>query len=633
MLEALIEYAKLNQLIVEPGFTTKRVHWLVKVSKTGRVQGVVQADGNNRRTRQFPCCPDLQQPDLVSLPNALKHWSIEAKQAAHFMLDSCQRVVLYPQSEQQDQKTLEQHQTFVALIRLASQQVKILQPVAKTLLNISQLVVIRQELHRLNASGTDKISFSVDGTVVLEDTSWHDWWRNFLKQTFPTPKTREMISLVSGETITPTLTHPKITSLTEGEVTFGASIVSVNKVAFESFGLSQGQHAALSVESAAAYRAALEHLLQKNRIFHGAKTIYWYDQIVPDRLDPLALLFKRDYAPEANYRTHLEEILQMMKTQAKLGKVQLRETKCHIAVLREQQNRARILMHHTQTIQNVTLALLSWLDDTAISGISGAKSVVDLPYEFRQIFQTRTTKIGQVQAKSDKKRTDNDDIRANDFQPLLVVLYQAILNPNLPIPMALVSHSLKAIFSSMVNKEFQVVLGQNSASSMRLECVLYARLGILKAFFYRSGDRYLQPQLNTKHPNPYYQAGRLTALLEFVSRIHDSQNAQLSSHKLFLQAVRTPISTIQMEIEISQRKLKKLEKNRPWLKNYLRTEMNRIWEIIHGSIPPNTTLEHQSLFTLGFFQQFAVDQVRIKSNTIGDLAFKTHLFEESKGDV
>ncbi len=575
MLEALIEYAHRKQLVLEPGFAGRRIHWLINLDSKGQVQSVSFADESKRRAKLFPCCPDLQQPQLIRLPHVLKQLGILSTRAAHFLMDSCCRVVLYPDNDQ-----LEQHKTFLNLIQLASQEVRILRPVAKMLSKQKEIGRVHQALIQLKATKTDKVSFSVDGVVILEDTTWHDWWRRFYITTSSKQNSDRMISLVSGEVISPARTHPALKSLVEKKVTFGAAVVAVHKTAFTSYGLKQAEHAAMSGASAAAYHAALEDLLRQTRMVHGTKAVYWYNQEIPLQSDPLALMLRDERIDNINYRKQLEDILSQAR------KDDSRDVACHIAVLRENENRVRISLYKTLRLSEVAAGLIKWLEDTSIDGLAGTGFVVDLPSEFAGMFRQR------VGGKSDK---------ALDFQPLLIVLYQQMLNPTLPIAMALVDYSLKSVITSFVKGKFQAAFATKADLPLRQNLVIY--MGILKAFCRHSGDRDLLQQLNPNHPNSHYQTGRLTAMLERIDGLNNPPHVELKNQRLFLQIMTTPNNILQEKMASSQRKLKRLERTRRWFSLYLQKEMNTIWENLDAKVRSNSSVKRQCLFLLGYFQQ------------------------------
>lgn len=292
MLAQLVEYARQKGLGTEPGFTGKELRWLAGVSPAGQFTDLIPLD-------QAKTAPDLSQPEMIGMPNALRAMGYETEQAAHFLADTCAVVFGLPERDaagsirkpQEHAKNLQKQATFRLLIQLAAQGVPLLEPIARALSDPQQVQAFLQKLEaqaqkrgpeRLRA--TDKISFFVNGQCVLDCPDWHDWWRQFRAQAFPRSGAQgQMPSFASGELIAPASTHPKVTQL--GGNAFGHALVTYDKEAFESFGLSQGENAAVEELAATAYRAGLDALLEKAQTLGEMKVVVWYDREIPEEDD------------------------------------------------------------------------------------------------------------------------------------------------------------------------------------------------------------------------------------------------------------------------------------------------------------------------------------------------------------
>ena len=87
-----------------------------------------------------------------------------------------------------------------------------------------------------------------------------------------------MRCLLSGELVEPMPTQNKIERLSDvGGLAMGDSLVSFDKDAFTSYGLEQGQNAAMSEVMVKTYSTALNHLIRKqSKKLAGVKVVYWY---------------------------------------------------------------------------------------------------------------------------------------------------------------------------------------------------------------------------------------------------------------------------------------------------------------------------------------------------------------------
>src|SRR5260370_34768979 len=90
--------------------------------------------------------------------------------------------------------------------------------------------------------------------------------------------------LITGDHAPVARLHPAIKGVW-GAQSSGASIVSFNLDAFESYGHEQGENAPVSEAAAFAYTSALNHFLERNsghRVQIGdASTLFWADSSTP----------------------------------------------------------------------------------------------------------------------------------------------------------------------------------------------------------------------------------------------------------------------------------------------------------------------------------------------------------------
>ena len=101
----------------------------------------------------------------------------------------------------------------------------------------------------------DMCAFRVDGRPVVDLPQVQDWWQETQDQG---PKAS---CLVCGEVRAIARVHPQVQGI-PGALATGAVLVSANRAAFESYGLSQGHGARVCHRCAQAYTQALNHLLQ-----------------------------------------------------------------------------------------------------------------------------------------------------------------------------------------------------------------------------------------------------------------------------------------------------------------------------------------------------------------------------------
>lgn len=123
------------------------------------------------------------------------------------------------------------------------------------------------------------------------------------------------------------------------------------------------------------------------------------------------------------------------------------------------------------------------------------------------------------------------------------------------------------------------------------------------------------PYLNENHPDPAYQCGRLMAVLARVQTAALGDVGAGVVQRYYAAASSTPALILGRLVRTSQFHLNKLEGG---LAHYFEGKMADIWSRIKDKLPTTLTLEQQSLFALGYYQQLAHDRPRKKADSTTD---------------
>ena len=125
----------------------------------------------------------------------------------------------------------------------------------------------------------------------------------------------------------------------------------------------------------------------------------------------------------------------------------------------------------------------------------------------------------------------------------------------------------------------------------------------------------MQPYLNEEHPNSAYHCGRLMAVYA------DLQHAALGDvgagvvQRYYAAASATPSLILGRLSRGSQFHLNKLEGG---LAHWYEQRLASIWGRIKDEPPKVLTLEEQSLFALGYYQQKAARKTTTKNESKGE---------------
>ncbi len=598
MLSQLVEYARQKGLGTEPGFTTKEIRWLVGVSPAGEFTELFALN-------QTKPAPDLSQPDMMTLPGYLNAQGHPAEQAAHFLADTCAVVFGLaeldkngqPKKPDEHAKNLQKQQTFRLLVELAAQQVPLLAPIAQALADPVQMNCAKAKLEaQAQQKGadklkpTDKISFFVQGQCVLDLPDWQRWWQQFRAQAFPAPSGGVMRSFASGELAPPATTHPKLTKL--GGNASGHALVSCYQKAFDSYGLSQGQNAAVEELAATAYRAGLDRLLEQAETLGDMKVVVWYDQEVPEEDDLFRDLFAPS-APEVEEAQALErarKVLKALKTGEALPS--LRQARFFATAMSPASGRVMLRDWQTGALEDFVEAVTTWFEHLSIVRGDGQRPAS--PPGLNRLF------LNLQRAKSPEQKID-DYIKP--VKTLQIPLWRAALNPSLPIPYGALARIMASHTAEVMTGAFTEALRQKSDGAALGR--IYARMGLLKAYHIRKGGS-MSTALDPQHPSPAYHCGRLMCLLAQVQEAStDSEINAGVVQRYYGAASSTPALVLGRLTRLSQHHLSKLAKDAPGLAYWFNTQLAQVWSALGPSLPRTLSLEEQSLFALGFYQQLA----------------------------
>ena len=122
----------------------------------------------------------------------------------------------------------------------------------------------------------------------------------------------------------------------------------------------------------------------------------------------------------------------------------------------------------------------------------------------------------------------------------------------------------------------------------------------------------LKPVLNEDFPSPAYQCGRLMAMLAELQRAALGDVGAGVVQRYYAAASATPALVLGRLTRTSQFHLNKLE---PGLAYWYESKIAGIWSQLKEAPPRTLSLEDQSLFAMGYYQQLASMRVKKSENT------------------
>ena len=574
MLELLARYAR----DAEAGFGPKYARWaLVFDSRTGfsTVVELGQADQKNNRGQLFSKCPALSQPELI----------FGSETRSHFLVESAGVVALY-RVDTEDTRTAEKHGYFVNLLAEAGQTMPALATVAGWLKRKETLAAIQSTLAESKARPTDKVTFRLDGRFPVEEDYWHDWWRTFRKSLKrgceSTERSALMRCFVSGDSALPATTHYKIEGLSGvGGRPSGDVLVGFDKEAFGSYGLQQSANAAVSEEAMACYCNGLNELIRDHsQRLVNARVVHWFKGKVSQSEDPFQWLSEPPELTELSAQHRARQLLRSIGTGERPD---LGGNYYYALTLSGAGGRAMIRDWMEGRFEELAMNIMLWFRDLEITRRDGSASVGNP--KFFAVLGSLVRTLDELPP------------------PVVTKLWRVAVRGEV-IPYAVLVQTLTRRKTEIIQPDKKPI----SAIGMGLIKAYHARK-YRKEGNSNMADK-LNPILNEDFPSIAYQCGRLLAVLGELQRSALGDVGAGVVQRYYAAASTTPALVLGRLTRTSQFHLNKLDRG---LAYWYESKLASIWGQLSDAPPRTLSLEEQSLFALGYYQQLA--DMRAKKST------------------
>ena len=403
----------------------------------------------------------------------------------------------------------------------------------------------------------------------------------------PLPSAKTIVCLVTGDRGPVARLHPSIKGV-EGAQSAGASLVSFNLPAFESYGMTQGENAPTSEAAAFKYGAALNRMVardSRNRVkrpIGGATVVYWADASNASSARAADAWFgdalSGDVEDEDEARK-VGEDLERLARGVPLSEIRSRiEPGTRFHVLGLSPNVAR-------------LAIRYWLSD-------------DLD-----------TLARRLAVHHEHLRLEPVPWRRPPGVNSLLAHTTALQGKFENVPPLLAGEVMRAILTGTTYPRTWL-----AAAIMRLRAGDDPALGwhaaAIRAVLTRQREKVSRPRkeigppmsLDRDHPNIGYQLGRLFAVYELAQRAALGRSVKSTIRdKYFAGASSAPASIFPLIIAHGQNHLARVRKDKPgWaamIEREVEEVMGRITPTVPFSLPRSLRLEDQGEFAIGYYHQ------------------------------
>ena len=391
--------------------------------------------------------------------------------------------------------------------------------------------------------------------------------------------------LVTGKRMLVARLHPSIKGVDSAQSS-GASIVSFNLDAFESYGKAQGYNAPVSEPAAFAYTTALNYLLRRSehnrqRLRIGDTTVVFWVQAGnaagAEAAEDLMSQMLNPPATDEQQTSILQTVLDAVRQGRPLTTLSAQlqpDTRIFILGLAPNASRLAIRFWITGTLQTFAVCIATHFDDLALQPPAWKSP----PSIWRLALTTAPQRAGQKS-------------KAEDIPPQLAgELTRAVLTGN-RYPRSLLATLLMRMRADGQITDLRVAL-------CKAVLVRDRRLHV------KGIPKEIPMSLDLNNHEPGYLLGRLFAELENTQRaaLGKAINAPIGD-RYYGAASATPASVFPLLLRGARHHLSRLRKDKPGLAHTLDQIMGDIVSELGTRFPRHLSLEAQGQFVIGYYQQ------------------------------
>lgn len=581
MLTELYEYALRKNLAARPGFKPKRVKAYAELSGAGEFLGISVREKN---------APSVYAPDIGAAANGTRY--------CNPLIEKAKIPLGILENPEKDQNVPVKQGFFLSMLDDGAPYEPRFAVLAQALRDPDTVQAMRTALASEKCKPADPIGFVVDGVPLEQSDAYYPWWAEFRRKFGSAEKETLPRCLITGDLAPAMETVPKVSGLIGvGGHTAGDAFLCYDKTAFQSFGLKKSANAPVSEEAMTAVNAALQELIAEAAVLSGAKLVHWYSSDISEEDDLIAFLqdpggdgaeaASQDgdeaeaSALRASHRLHsaLDEGLRPEQLSARYYIMPLSGANGRMMV------RGWMEGSYASLYQNVT----QWFDDLQLVNWNG-KGLTKPPK-----LKGACTRLLKPGGNPKDVWTSVDKELPNLTNRLL----NAIIT-NTPLPDDIPVRTLRWIRSSILNAD-----DKNAAVPFERETLAFQ---LLKAWLCRKqrmrGEVPIMPMENNETARDIsYYCGQLMAVYAAIQRKAMPDVGTSIAERYYAAASTSPAFVIGKLSQLSQHHLDKLD---PKLAGFYENKLSEIYSRIGSkTIPAMMTMEQQTEFALGYYQQRA----------------------------
>jgi CRISPR-associated protein Csd1 len=583
ILQRLYELAEREDLLRDLAFEEQPVPFLVNLGPEGEYLGIAERRGSVTLPSRKKGQPPKTKPDKGKLATIPKpHGNTANVGFARFFADTLPRVL--PISD--ESKSVNSRRTFWQQISRAADETN--DPALRGMQNFGRQMdagpklvqQIRSDVEARKPAPGDRCTFAWlpdEGKTVLERDAVCRWYRQFFDGISTDRQQEESrgVCQITGEIGPLPRSHTTKIGGIPGALAAGVSVVSNDKVAFESYELDGAVNSSIGNRAAEGYTRALNALVantlpggQKTSLRVGGVIFLFWTRDKSEVLDAMQL-----FQPDPDQVLRLLEAFKSGKPSYALD-----VNRFYCLCLSANAARAVVRDYLETPLPEAQFNIGKWFNDLRIIDAFSGESVSPFPLWLLIAATAR----------------DGDDVSPN----LPTVLTSAALKAT-PVPESVLAACLRRIHVESGSAQFRP-----------------ARMGLIKLILNRKANKgglsmteSLDPAATAQSPG--YACGRLLALLARCQTPSDFGTSAPLLERFFASASTAPRSVFPILLRLNRHHIQKIRDDKKGFAFNLERELE---ERLHPftpttgrqpDFPAMLSLTEQGRFALGFYHQRA----------------------------
>lgn len=432
--------------------------------------------------------------------------------------------------------------------------------------------------------------FEVEGEFLHKYPDIRKTWEQKCDNLSPDETPLVSQCLVTGQSGFIAKTHQPIKGVKNAH-TKGATLISFNDPAFESYNKEQSYNAPVSESAMFKYTTALNYLLEpdsKNRIQIGdTTTVFWAETEKKSCENLVHYLFDP-----------VDDEAESDANSAGIARQQDRSTRQLVSDILKKVKTGKYLEEKDLGVDPETTNFY-------ILGLSPNKARLAVRFWHQDNFGNFITQLARHHLDMEIERDD----RVPQFISIYWLLKQTVPKGSKEFAASPMLGGL-LMRSILENTPYPVPMYNAILNRVKVErSINYTRAGFIKACLIRLArtrgnheEDLITVSLNEKNPNVSYRLGRLFAILESAQKSANPTIKRTIRDSYFASASSTPAVVYPILLKLNQHHLSKINSEKPGLGVNISKSMDDVISSI-DRFPVNLSLEEQGMFMLGYYHQ------------------------------